>query len=45
MNLIEKVKKHERMSFEEVVDLYNLDLFSLGELADERRQALSSRVK
>jgi aminodeoxyfutalosine synthase len=40
MNLIEKVKKHERLNFDEAVALYDLDLFTLGELADERRKEL-----
>lgn len=43
MNLIDKVKNHERLSFEEAVALYDLDLFALGELADERRRALHGK--
>ncbi len=43
MNLIDKVKNHERLSFEESVALYDLDLFALGELADERRRALHGK--
>ena len=34
MDLIEKVKRHERLTFDEAVALYDLDLFTLGELAD-----------
>jgi aminodeoxyfutalosine synthase len=37
MNVIEKVKQNIRLSFDEAVSLYDLDLFTLGELADERR--------
>ena len=43
MNLIDKVKNQERLSFEESVALYDLDLFALGELADERRRALHGK--
>ena len=43
MNLIDKVKNHERLNFEESVALYDLDLFTLGELADERRKALHGK--
>lgn len=38
MNLIEKVKKRERLTQGEGEALYELDLFTLGELADEIRQ-------
>ena len=38
MTLIEKVKKRERLTQEEGEALYELDLFTLGELADEIRQ-------
>ena len=38
MDLIEKVKKRERLTQEEGEALYELDLFTLGELADEIRQ-------
>ncbi len=38
MTLIEKVKKRERLTQEEGEALYELDLFILGELADEIRQ-------
>ncbi|MDD5053666.1 MAG: aminofutalosine synthase MqnE [Sulfuricurvum sp.] len=43
MNLIEKVKQNIRLSFDEAVSLYDLDLFTLGELADERRKALHGK--
>ena len=38
MSLIEKVKNRERLTQEEGEALYELDLFTLGELADEIRQ-------
>ena len=38
MDLIEKVKKRERLTQKEGEALYELDLFTLGELADEIRQ-------
>ena len=38
MTLVEKVKKRERLTQEEGEALYDLDLFILGELADEIRQ-------
>ena len=37
MNLIEKVKRRERLTQKEGEALYELDLFTLGELADEIR--------
>jgi len=37
MSLIEKVKRRERLTQEEGEALYELDLFTLGELADEIR--------
>jgi len=37
MSLIEKVKRRERLTQEEGEALYRLDLFTLGELADEIR--------
>jgi aminodeoxyfutalosine synthase len=36
-SIIEKVKNNERLSYEEGVRLYDLDLFTLGELADSIR--------
>ena len=38
MELIEKVRKRERLSQEEGEALYELDLYTLGELADEIRR-------
>ncbi|HIP41506.1 MAG TPA: aminofutalosine synthase MqnE [Campylobacterales bacterium] len=38
MTLVEKVKNRKRLTQEEGEDLYELDLFTLGELADEIRQ-------
>lgn len=43
MDLISKVKNNERLNADEAVALYDLDLFSLGELADERRKALHGK--
>lgn len=43
MNLIEKVKQNIRLTFDEAVSLYDLDLFTLGELADERRRELHGK--
>lgn len=38
MDLIKKVKRRERLTQKEAEALYELDLFTLGELADEIRQ-------
>jgi len=38
MNLVEKIKRRERLTQKEGEALYELDLFSLGELADEIRE-------
>lgn len=43
MDLISKVKNNERLNADEAVALYDLDLFTLGELADERRKALHGK--
>lgn len=43
MDLIAKVKNHERLNFDDAVALYDLDLFTLGGLADERRKALHGK--
>lgn len=43
MDIIEKVKRKERLTLEEATALYDLDLFTLGELADERRKALHGK--
>ncbi len=40
MELIEKLRNGERLSFEDGVKLYDLDLFTLAEFAHERRQKL-----
>ncbi len=44
MTLIGKVKKRERLTQEEGEALYDLDLFTLGELADEIRQEKLART-
>ena len=43
MNIIDKVKRNERLTQDEGTALYDLDLFTLGELADERRKALHGK--
>ncbi|MFA6630092.1 MAG: aminofutalosine synthase MqnE, partial [Sulfuricurvum sp.] len=43
MNVIDKVKRRERLTQEEATSLYDLDLFTLGELADERRRELHGK--
>lgn len=40
MNLIEKLESKERLSYEDGVALYELDLFTLGKYANEKRKAL-----
>ncbi|MDX1809615.1 MAG: aminofutalosine synthase MqnE [Sulfurospirillaceae bacterium] len=40
MNLIDKLESKERLSYEDGVALYELDLFTLGKYAQERRKAL-----
>ncbi len=37
-NIINKIKNKERINFDEAVKLYELDLFSLGQLANEIRE-------
>ncbi len=37
MDLITKIKNNERVDFDEALSLYELDLFTLGELADKKR--------
>ena len=39
-NLIEKIEKNERINFSEALSLYDMDLFVLGRLADEKRKAM-----
>ncbi len=43
MTLIEKVENGERVNFDEALALYDLDIFTLGKLADERRQKLHGK--
>jgi len=40
MELLEKLEKGERLSLEDGIALYDLDLFTLGKYADKRRQEL-----
>ena len=39
MTLIEKLENHERLSYEDGVALYDLDLFTLGKYANAVRRA------
>lgn len=39
-NIIEKIKNNERLNYDESLRLYELDLYTLGSLANERRVAL-----
>jgi len=41
--LIDKVKNQKRISFEEALKLYDLDLFTLGKLASQKREALHGK--
>lgn len=43
MDLVEKMEKGERLSFEDAVALYDLDLFTLGKYADKKRQDLHGK--
>jgi aminodeoxyfutalosine synthase len=43
MDLIEKIRSGERISFDEALSLYDMDFFTLGKLADERRQKLHGK--
>jgi aminodeoxyfutalosine synthase len=43
MNVIKKIKNNERLNLEDGLALYELDLFTLGELADTKRKALHSK--
>ncbi len=36
--IIEKIKNDERVDFDEALKLYDMDLFTLGKLADEKRE-------
>lgn len=40
MNLIEKLQSGKRLNYEDGVALYDLDLFTLGKYANEKRKAL-----
>ena len=43
MNVIEKVQAGKRIDFEEALSLYEMDIFTLGGLADTQRQALHGK--
>ncbi|MEA3523869.1 MAG: aminofutalosine synthase MqnE [Campylobacterota bacterium] len=43
MTLIEKVQNGERINFDEALALYDLDIFTLGKLADTSRQKLHGK--
>lgn len=43
MTIIEKVQHNMRLNFDEAVALYDLDLFTLGELADKKRRELHDK--
>jgi aminodeoxyfutalosine synthase len=43
MTIIEKVQHNIRLNFDEAVALYDLDLFTLGELADKKRRELHGK--
>ena len=43
MNVVEKVKAGERIGFDEALSLYELDFFTLGELADMKRRSLHGK--
>jgi len=43
MTLIEKVENGERVDFDEALALYDLDIFTLGKLADAHRQKLHGK--
>jgi len=43
MTLLEKIDNNLRLSFDEAVSLYDLDLVTLGELADKKRQTLHGK--
>ena len=40
MDIVEKVRNGERVGLEEALELYELDLFTLGALADEKRKKM-----
>jgi aminodeoxyfutalosine synthase len=43
MDVVEKIKNGERLTYEDGLALYELDLFTLGKLADQKRQALHGK--
>jgi aminodeoxyfutalosine synthase len=43
MTIIEKIQHNIRLNFDEAVSLYDLDLFTLGELADKKRRELHGK--
>lgn len=43
MTLIEKLESNERLSYEDGLALYGLDLFTLGKYADKKRQLLHGK--
>ena len=43
MNIIEKLENNERLSYEEAVGLYDLDLFTLGKYANKIRENKHSK--
>ena len=40
MTLLEKLESRERLDYEDGIELYDLDLFTLGKYANEKRRAL-----
>ena len=42
-SLIQKIKEGKRIDFDEAVALYDLDLFTLGKLASQKREALHGK--
>ena len=43
MNIVEKIENGNRLSFDEALSLYDMDLFELGELASKKREKLHQR--
>ncbi len=43
MKIIEKLEKNERLSYEDGLELYDLDLFTLGQYASLRRETMHGR--
>ena len=39
MSILEKLDKNERLSYEDAIQLYDLDLFTLGKYANKIRVA------